>query len=201
MTVQLDRPARRSHAGPPATADHVGPAQRLSRLDTRSSPYLYIAPFFLLFAIFGAYPLAYTAWVSLHDWDLLGRRAPVRRAGELHRAARRRRLLERGGQHAGHLRHLDGAAAARRALAGQPAQPAAAGPDRLCRMAVLLPNVTSTAAVAIVFGQLFGRDFGMINWLLDLVGIGRDRLDAPTGWPPGSPSPRWSTGGGPATTR
>ncbi|HEY0697900.1 MAG TPA: sugar ABC transporter permease, partial [Micromonospora sp.] len=43
----------------------------MSRFDVKYSPYLYIAPFFVLFAIFGAYPLAYTAWVSLHDWDLL----------------------------------------------------------------------------------------------------------------------------------
>lgn len=38
-------------------------------------------------------------------------------------------------------------------------------------MAVLIPNVTSTAAVAIVFAVLFGREFGMINWLLDHVGV------------------------------
>jgi cellobiose transport system permease protein len=42
-------------------------------------------------------------------------------------------------------------------------------------MAVLIPNVTSTAAVAIVFTVLFGRDFGMINWLLDHVGV--DAID------------------------
>ncbi|HEY0697575.1 MAG TPA: sugar ABC transporter permease, partial [Micromonospora sp.] len=43
------------------------------------------------------------------------------------------------------------------------------------RMGVLFPNITSTAAVAIVFGQLFSREFGMINWLLDLVGM--DAID------------------------
>ena len=32
------------------------------------------------------------------------------------------------------------------------------------------------AAVAIIFGQLFGRDFGLVNWLLDLFGVGDDRL-------------------------
>jgi cellobiose transport system permease protein len=40
------------------------------------------------------------------------------------------------------------------------------------RMGVLIPNITSTAAVAIVFGQLFSRDFGLINWVLGGVGIG-----------------------------
>src|SRR6516165_4063123 len=42
-----------------------------SRLDTRLSPYLYIAPFFILFGVFGAFPLVYTAWVSLTDRNLL----------------------------------------------------------------------------------------------------------------------------------
>ena len=44
---------------------------RLSRWDVKVSPYLYIAPFFILFAIFGIFPLLYTAWVSLTDRNLL----------------------------------------------------------------------------------------------------------------------------------
>ena len=46
--------------------------QRLSRLDVRLSPYLYISPFFILFAVVGLYPLLYTAFVSVHDWHLIG---------------------------------------------------------------------------------------------------------------------------------
>ena len=45
---------------------------RLSRWDMQVSPYLFIAPFFVLFAVFGLFPLGYTLWVSLHDWSLLG---------------------------------------------------------------------------------------------------------------------------------
>jgi cellobiose transport system permease protein len=41
----------------------------------------------------------------------------------------------------------------------------------LFRMGVLLPSVTSIVAVALVFGQIFSRDFGVINWALGLVGI------------------------------
>ncbi|MFB7949774.1 carbohydrate ABC transporter permease, partial [Kitasatospora phosalacinea] len=33
--------------------------------------YSFIAPFFLVFGVFGLYPLAYTGWVSLHHWDRL----------------------------------------------------------------------------------------------------------------------------------
>jgi cellobiose transport system permease protein len=39
------------------------------------------------------------------------------------------------------------------------------------RMGVLVPNITSVAAVALVFGQLFGRDFGLVNYLLKVVGF------------------------------
>ena len=38
------------------------------RLDTKGSPYLYIAPFFLVFAVFGLFPLVYTGYVSLTGW-------------------------------------------------------------------------------------------------------------------------------------
>ena len=45
--------------------------QRLRRADTRLSPYAMVSPFFILFAVFGLFPLVYTAWVSMHDWSLL----------------------------------------------------------------------------------------------------------------------------------
>jgi cellobiose transport system permease protein len=44
---------------------------RLSRWDVKVSPYLYIAPFFIAFAIVGLFPIAYTAVISLMDWDLV----------------------------------------------------------------------------------------------------------------------------------
>ena len=43
----------------------------------------------------------------------------------------------------------------------------------LLRIGVLLPNITSVAAVEVIFAQLFGRDLGVINWVLSLVGLGK----------------------------
>ena len=45
--------------------------QKLARFDYKASPYLYISPFFLLFALLGAFPIIYTLNVSLYDWHLL----------------------------------------------------------------------------------------------------------------------------------
>ena len=46
--------------------------QRLSNWDARWAPYLYISPFFIVFGVVGLFPLAFTAWVSVHEWSLLG---------------------------------------------------------------------------------------------------------------------------------
>ena len=45
--------------------------QRMSRFDVKVSPYLYISPFFILFALIGLFPIIYTFNVSLYDWHLL----------------------------------------------------------------------------------------------------------------------------------
>jgi cellobiose transport system permease protein len=39
------------------------------------------------------------------------------------------------------------------------------------RMGILLPNITSVAAVGIVFGFIFADRYGLANWLIDLVGL------------------------------
>src|SRR5690606_20338395 len=40
------------------------------------------------------------------------------------------------------------------------------------RMTMLVPYITSVAATTIVFAQMFDRDYGLLNWLLGLFGIG-----------------------------
>src|SRR5262245_40399395 len=45
--------------------------ESLGHWDVKFSPYVFISPFFIVFALVGMYPLLYTAWVSLHGWDLL----------------------------------------------------------------------------------------------------------------------------------
>ena len=172
MTVGLQRPPVGAPAPPPARPPKW---VRLSRLDPRWSPYLYIAPFFLLFGVFGLYPLGYTFWVSLHDWDLLGSDHPFVGMENYTKL-----MADADFWHAvvntlgifvistvpQLLAALWLANLLNRQLRAR----------TLFRMTVLVPNVTSTAAVAIVFGVLFGREFGMVNWLLDLVGVD------PVGW-------------------
>jgi cellobiose transport system permease protein len=151
----------------------------LHRLDVKGSPYLYIAPFFVLFLAFGAFPLVYTAWVSLHEWSLLAEEHPwvglenyrtlfadsafwnaLANTCSIWVLSTVPQLLMAIG-----LAHL-----LNQRLRGQ----------TFWRMSALLPNITSVAAVAIIFGQLFGRDYGLVNYLLGLFGAGRIDWDAGT---------------------
>jgi len=145
---------------------------RLYRLDVHGSPYLYVAPFFVIFAIFGAFPLVYTAWVSLHEWNLLAEEHPF--LGLANYTA-----LFADPYFWNALRNT----ASIWVLSTVPQLVMALGLAHLLnrrlraptfwRMSALLPNITSVAAVAIIFGQLFGRDYGLVNWLLGVFGAGK----------------------------
>ncbi|MER7417464.1 sugar ABC transporter permease [Micromonospora peucetia] len=167
----------------PAAPPPRPPARRrsrshsLTRLDLKYSPYLYIAPFFVVFGIFGLYPMLRTAWMSLHDWNLIGEHsfigfdnyvalvqdeyfwnATLNTFGIFLLSTIPQLLL------ALFLANLLNRTFLRART--------------LFRMAIFMPNVVSVTAVAIVFGMLFQRDFGVINWLLGFVGIDAVDWDA-----------------------
>lgn len=43
--------------------------ERRARWDVRLAPYVFVSPFFLVFAVVGMFPLAYTGYLSLYEWD------------------------------------------------------------------------------------------------------------------------------------
>ncbi|MEU9879100.1 carbohydrate ABC transporter permease [Streptomyces phaeochromogenes] len=166
-------------AAPPAGSgtgtEHQRRSTLLHRLDVRGAPYAFVAPFFVVFAAFSFYPLVYTSWISLHRvelstlnfmewvgfdnytalwdddrfWNALLNTFTI---GVLSTVPQ---LLMALG-----LAHL-----LNYQLRG----------STFFRVAALTPYATSVGAAALVFTMLFERDFGMINWMLSLVGI--DNID------------------------
>jgi ABC-type sugar transport system permease subunit len=51
----------------------IEPARRIRW--EKLAPYLFISPFFILFLIFGLFPILYSGYISLHEWT--GLKAPV----------------------------------------------------------------------------------------------------------------------------
>ncbi|TNC43628.1 carbohydrate ABC transporter permease [Mumia zhuanghuii] len=143
---------------------------RLARLDISGAPYLFIAPFFVLFGIFGLFPLGYTLWVSLHDWSLLG-------GNEGWVGFANYRELVTDEYFWNSLLNTFGIFV----LATIPQIIAALALAQVLntslrsltfwRVGVIIPTATSIAAVGIIFTMMFSSDFGIINWLLGLVGI------------------------------
>ena len=162
-----------------ATAQRASLRQRLYSLDTAVSPYVYVAPFFILFGLFGLFPLLWTAYVSLTDRNLL---EPVTHFVGLANFAE---LL-----HDSYFWNAVANTLGIWVISTVPQLLLALGLAHILntklrartffRMCVLLPQVTSLVAVALIFTQLFSRDFGLINYVLGQVGIG------PVDWEAGS---------------
>ena len=144
---------------------------RWYRLDAKASPYAFVAPFFLFFAAFGLFPLLYTGWASLHRVTL-HEPTDMEWAG-LHNYTRL--LSDEFFWNALKNTFTIGV------ISTVPQLLMAMGLAHLLnyklrgnmffRVVMLTPYATSVAAATLVFAMLYGRDFGMINWALDLVGI------------------------------
>lgn len=144
---------------------------RLLGRDPAFAPWLFLTPFLALFALFGIYPIGFSLYMSLHDWDPVQGLASARFVGLdnylfvlgdewFHRSLFNTAWLAIA---AGVPQHLV-------------AIPLACFIDARLRrtrdlLAALyfLPYVTSTVAIAIMFTALLSRDFGLVNVMLDAV--------------------------------
>jgi len=169
MTIASDNPRMAAVATTPTPTTQ--PRGRRSRLSRNRWGYTYIAPFFLLFAAFSLYPFLYTAWVSLHDTNL----SNIDGAHGVGLANYRKLLTDEFFWNAARNTLTIGV------ISTVPQLCMALGLAHLLnyklrgrsffRTAMLMPYATSIAAATLVFAQLFGRDYGLINAVLRAVGI------------------------------
>ena len=143
---------------------------RLSRFDQNASPYFYISPFFLLFGLFGLFPLIYTVWVAVHEWDLL------RGEGEFIGLGNFAAILADSMFWNSIFNTLSIfllSAVPQLAVALFIAYLLDRGlrAPTFWRMSVLIPFVVTPVAIAIIFSSIFNEADGLANNLLNLVGI------------------------------
>ncbi len=154
----------------PRTPRRLGFSQKLSRWDVKVSPYLYISPFFLLFALTGLFPLAYTAYVSLYDWHLLGGQgdfvgfanfATVFQEPNFWKALRNTFSIFL----------LSTVPQLMVAVVLAAMLDANLRARTFWRMGVLVPYVVAPVAVSLIFGKLFADQAGLVNTVLGTIGI------------------------------
>jgi len=165
------RPASHRQAPPP------GPGKTkhwLYRFDTKTIPYVFISPFFILFAIFGIFPLIFNGVVALRNWRL----DDPTLTGWAGFANFERLLTDEDFWNAlGNtfgifilssvpqlLAALIIANLLNRRLRG----------TTFWRIGILLPYLTPVVASTLVFAIFFARDNGLANWFLSLVGFGQE---------------------------
>src|SRR5690606_23103739 len=56
----------------PAVVKAAGRRKWNPRVRDTVSACLYISPFFILFGVFGLFPVIFTAYISFHRWNILG---------------------------------------------------------------------------------------------------------------------------------
>lgn len=155
------------------------PAKKLNNANAVQSlngrwGYLFTAPFFVMFLIFGLAPIVYSVYIAFFNWDALGTQEFIGMANFTELIADNRfwnalvntvdiwllstipmLIFSIGLAAILHNPHLRG--------------------STFWRTILLVPNITSVLAIAIVFGQLFGRDFGMVNIIIGAMGF--DHID------------------------
>ncbi|SCL22467.1 cellobiose ABC transporter membrane protein [Micromonospora rhizosphaerae] len=170
MSLDLHAAAPPEHR-PARTARSAPRRVSLTRLDLTYSPYLYVLPFFVIFAVFSAYPIAYTVWIALTD------RSPLNATISFVGLDNFVELITDDPQFWNAVVNTFGmfllstvpqlllalvlANALNRRLRAQ----------TFFRMAIAMPIITSTAVVALIFSMLYAKDFGLVNWVLDTVGV------------------------------
>jgi cellobiose transport system permease protein len=174
MTTVTRRASHQGVAPAPPRPPKLTWRQRLSNLDVKWSPYLYIAPFFIVFGVVGLFPLLYTSYLSLFDRDLLdlegtyigfGNYAELMVDSQFWNALVNTLsifVLSTGPQ----IIVAVGLAALLNTRLRAPTG---------WRVGVLLPYVVSLVAVGIIFANLFGPNYGLVNGMLELLGF--DRID------------------------
>jgi ABC-type sugar transport systems, permease components len=153
------------------TPRRIALSQRLGRWDVKFSPYLYVSPFFILFGLVGLFPLLYTGWVSLHDWDLIGGQGKWVGFDNFVFILQQRQFWI-AVRNTLSIFLLSAIPQVVFAMIIAAVLDTNLRNKTLWRMSVLLPYIVMPVAVALIFGSMFGERYGLVNKTLAHIGIG-----------------------------
>lgn len=134
------------------------------------SGYLYISPFFIIFGIFGLFPIIFTAYISFHKWNILGAKEFI--GFKNYQLLFTDPLFWKALGNTFSIWIISTLPQLFIALIlAFVLNSAFLKGKEFFRLAVFLPNITSVVAVAIIFGAIFGETYGVLNYMLSFLGI------------------------------
>ncbi|MBT2755645.1 sugar ABC transporter permease [Mesobacillus foraminis] len=146
--------------------------KRFTKQSTKDniSGYLYISPFFILFSIFGVFPIIYTAYISFFKWPILGAKEfiGIQNYQMLFTDPTFWKAL--GNTFSIWVISTIPQLFLALILAVILNQAFLKG-KQFFRLAAFLPNITSLVAVAIIFDAIFGEKYGILNYALSVFGL------------------------------
>ena len=162
--MSTDTPAR-----PDTRATSVPRAKPHRRLRATFPIYLAISPFYVLFAIFGLFPIVFSIVLSFTDWDGMGEMSFVGLAQYQYLLTDTRFWNAVGNTFI--IWFLSTIPMLFLAMVIAFLLHQNIRFTGFYRVAFFLPNVTSMVAMAIVFGSVFSDTFGLINSALTALGL------------------------------
>ena len=145
------------------------------RFQQRFAPYIFTSPFFILFLIFGLFPLAFSLFLAFHLWN------PLDGLGNWQYVGWENFALALGAEDqfwvalkntvwigllAGIPQHLVALPLA--FVINQSLRRWQGGISTI----LFLPYITNAVAITIVFGMLYSENLGLLNYALSVVGLG-----------------------------
>jgi cellobiose transport system permease protein len=151
-------------AAPPGTSVHATAGRKRSEY---LSLYIAIAPFYILFAIFGVFPIIFSLYLSFQNWDGIGDMRFVGLAQYeflISDPAFWKSLINTFQIWFISTIPMLAIALVLAFMLNQQIRGKSA-----YRLAFFVPNVTSIVAIAIIFGSIFANQFGLINAILEAL--------------------------------
>jgi cellobiose transport system permease protein len=162
------------------TATATNPEKPPNKYRQAFPQYAAVAPFFVLFAVFGAFPVLFSIWISFHSWDGIGQMKWV--GLEQYNYLLSDPVFWKAIGNTMIIWVLSTVPMLLLALVIANALHNATRFRSFYRIAYFIPNVTSVVAVTLVFGSVFSNNFGLLNAFLQSIGVGKvDWLTQPWG--------------------
>jgi len=155
-------------AKPPTSAPKLTWSTRLDKFQRRAAPYLFVSPFFILFAVFGLFPIVFSMYLSFQVWNPIQGLGTMRYVGWENyvwlfddpwfwRSITNTLWIAFASGIPQHIVAIPLAFALARGIQSF-RHPLTA--------AYFLPYITSAVAISLVFSTIFGTQFGALNQAL-----------------------------------